>query len=217
MTDFVQIFVEGDTDVKFIADYIAHIVPNAEVEVKKSKGTINLNDVPKIIIYGLSGWTDIQNVHTEFKRNTESGGTNLIVFDADSPENEGGFSKRKQEIEDKVKGLSYEIFLFPNNQDDGDLEDLLENIINEINIPIFNCWNEFEKCLQDYASKKIGKKLTTPAQKSKIFVYLETLLGKTNDEKEKIKPSKRDYKNTMHWNLNSEYLSPLKEFLERHL
>lgn len=218
MLKIVQIFVEGDTDVKFIADYIEHIVSNAKIEIKKSKVVnISINDVQKITIQGLDGWTDIQNVRTEFERNTENGGTNLIVFDADSSENDGGFTKRKHEIEKKMKGLSYEIFLFPNNQDDGDLEDLLENIINEINIPIFNCWSEFENCLQEHASKKMGKKLTTPAQKSKIFVYLESLLGKTDNEKKKIKPSNRDYRNTVHWNLNSEYLSPLKEFFERHL
>ncbi|KAA6327694.1 hypothetical protein EZS27_023344, partial [termite gut metagenome] len=62
---------------------------------------------------------------------------NLIIFDADSIENEGGFTKRKQDIGDKMKGLSYEIFLFPNNQGDGALECLPENIINKKNTPIF--------------------------------------------------------------------------------
>jgi len=222
MLNFVYIFVEGDADVKFIADYIGHIVSNVKVVFAKSKtdkgkAEISVNDVHKITIHGLGGWKDIKNVRTEIERNTENSGTNLIIFDADSIENDGGFSKRIQEIEDRMKGLSYEVFLFPNNQDDGAFEDLLEKIINEINTPIFHCWNEFENCLQEYASNKIGKKMTTPAKKSKIYVYLESLVGKTNNEKAKIKDPNRDYKNTAHWNLNADYLSPLKVFLEKNL
>jgi hypothetical protein len=63
----------------------------------------------------------------------------------------------------------------------------------------------------------MGKTLTIPARKSKIYVYLEALLGKTRDEKEKAKDPKRDYKNTDHWNLDADALQPLQEFLKRHL
>ena len=59
--------------------------------------------------------------------------------------------------------------------------------------------------------------LTVPAKKTKIYGYLEALLGASNKEKEKIKDKKRDYKNTKHWNLDSVYLNPLKEFLSKHL
>jgi len=81
------------------------------------------------------------------------------------------------------------------------------------NQPIFDCWNEFEQCLQDCASKKIGKVLTIPAKKTKIYAYLEVLLGETKKEKEKIKERERDYTEEQHWNLDSGFLEPLKQFL----
>ena len=36
-------------------------------------------------------------------------------------------------------------------------------------------------------------------------------------QKEQIKEKKRDYENTKHWNLDAEYLEPLKGFLENNL
>ena len=55
--------------------------------------------------------------------------------------------------------------------------------------------------------------LTIPAKKTKIYAYLETLLGKSRSQKKLIKDANRNYKNTQHWNLDAEYLEPLKEFL----
>ena len=59
--------------------------------------------------------------------------------------------------------------------------------------------------------------LTIPAQKTKIYAYLETLLGKSRSQKKLIKDANRNYKNTQHWNLDAEYLEPLKEFLQKWL
>ncbi|KAA6327693.1 hypothetical protein EZS27_023343 [termite gut metagenome] len=87
MANFVQIFVEGDGDVKFISDYIAHIVPGATVKILKGKvAHISMDDVPEIKVQGLNGWTDIQHVHNQFIQNTANNGVNLIIFDADSIE-----------------------------------------------------------------------------------------------------------------------------------
>lgn len=59
--------------------------------------------------------------------------------------------------------------------------------------------------------------LTTPAKKTKIYGYLEALLGDTKSQKELIKEAKRNYEETLHWNLDAAYLNPLKDFLTRHL
>ena len=59
--------------------------------------------------------------------------------------------------------------------------------------------------------------LTTPAKKTKIYGYLEALLGESKSQKELIKEANRNYDNTQHWNLDAEYLEPLKEFLNNNL
>jgi hypothetical protein len=203
----IRIFVEGDADVKFLKDYLSYIAPSFEISQET--------------IINTGGWTNIdsqkekgENIQNEMKKNTDNDGINLIVFDADKD-----FINRKQELETwKSKyNLVFELFLFPNNQNVGALEDLLERIIIDNNQPIFNCWDRFETCIQESASEIMGKKLTTPAKKTKIYAYLEVLLGETRKEKDKIKDPKRDYKNKEHWNLDSESLVPLKEFLLKYI
>jgi len=211
MANCMRIFVEGDGDAKFISDYISHIKPNVKVVVNKEP-EISDNKNPIVVIQSVRGWTNIKNLEQTFTKYKDRNDNVLIIFDADTESNCGGFDRRKKDIEGY--GLTLDgIFLFPNNKNDGALEDLLENIINQTNKSIFDCWNKFENCLQEYASKEITKKLTVPAKKSKIYVYLEVLLGKA----EKIKDPYREYKATEHWNLDAEYLLPLKNFLEKYL
>lgn len=51
------------------------------------------------------------------------------------------------------------------------------------------------------------------SKNTKIYGYLETLLGETKSQKELIKEANRNYENPQHWNLDDEYLEPLKKFL----
>ena len=207
MATTLKIFVEGIADVKFLGDYISYIAPSFGI-VKET-------------IIDTGGWTNIdsqkekgESIQNQMKQNTDNGGINLVIFDADKD-----FNARKQEIEIwKTKyNLTFDLFLLPNNQDIGALEDLLEEIITDNNQLIFDCWEGFENCLQNNTSKIIGKDLTIPAKKTKIYAYLEVLLGTTKKEKEKIKERERDYKNNGHWNLDSEYLIPLKYFLLKYI
>jgi hypothetical protein len=216
----IRIFVEGIADVKFMTDYISHIVYGATVDIyKKSEGKVAHITMPEnkeIEINSLDGWTNLQNRHNELKKNSKT----LLIFDADKSDNNGGgYTERKTAIENILHGfdLTCPLFLFPNNQDDGALEDLLEQIIPIGNRPILNCWNAYERCLQSKSIDGRVKPLTTPARKTKIYGYLEALLDATNEDKKKIKESNREYLNADHWNLNVEYLNPLKEFLLQHL
>jgi len=70
-----------------------------------------------------------------------------------------------------------------------------------------------------WLAEKIVKQDTSsidaPAKKTKIYAYLETLLGKSRSQKKLIKDANRNYENTEHWNLDAKYLEPLKEFMEK--
>ena len=55
------------------------------------------------------------------------------------------------------------------------------------------------------------------AKSIKIYGYLEALLGETKSQKELIKEANRNYKNPQHWNLDLEYLKPMKVFLNDNL
>jgi hypothetical protein len=118
---------------------------------------------------------------------------------------------------DQVKAelnIDFNLFLFPNNKNDGTLETMLESCINPEHAGIMECWESMEKCVN-------GKgKYTIPADKSKIYVYLECLHGISNKEKEKIKDPNRDFTMTDKWRIDytdNPFLKELKIFLDVYL
>ena len=205
-----RIFVEGDADKKFLSDYYHHLfherVPQYSIN--------HTGDLKGDKTGGYKKLSDEINIR-EMRINTDQGGVNLVIFDADKD-----IEARRKDLE-AVKEqchVEFELFLLPNNKDAGALEDLLENIINPNNRPILDCWEDYEKELVKLdIPGRTPPPLTTPAKKTKIYGYLEALLGTTKRDKELIKEKERNYENTQHWNLDAEYLEPLKEFLNEHL
>lgn len=202
MKDIYTIYVEGIADVTFIRQYVHHIMGEL---------------IPDERILKLDGWTNLKGFtwQQRMKTNTANGGINLVIIDADDD-----IDARRSDILawKEQYGLDFELFLLPNNQDAGALEDLLENIINPNNRPILDCWEDYEKELvQLDIPDRTPPPLTTPAKKTKIYGYLEALLGESKSQKELIKEVNRNYENAQHWNLDAEYLEPLKEFLDRNI
>ena len=197
-----NIFVEGVADARFIKQYIEHLFGYVV-------------DDERLVI--LKGWDNLKTEATALRMHSMSanGGVNLVIVDADKD-----FMARKDEIEKwrQASIVQFELFLLPNNHDVGSLEDLLENIINPNNRPIFDCWEHYEQELvQIDIPGRTPPPLTTPAKKTKIYGYLEALLGETKSQKELIKEANRNYENPQHWNLDAEYLDPLKAFLENNI
>lgn len=197
------IFVEGTTDERLIRQYCTKLqkenLISAELDIE---------------VLSVNGWTTIDSDKGEsfvniLKRNSE--GVNLLIFDADAnPE-----SRRLEILDWKQKySIDFELFLFPDNKDAGAVETLLENIINPDNQCVIDCWHQYEKQLSKQTiSWKSPQAPTCPSEKSKIYGYLEALVGTTKSEKDKIKDANRDFLNTDHWNLDAEGLEPLMEFL----
>ena len=200
MKDRFHIIVEGIADLVFFEQYYQHLFGEP---------------APEGFIFKTDGKDNLHKFVNKMSSMTANDGVNLVIFDADKDID----SRRKELLEWKENaGVSFELFLLPNNKDKGALEDLLENIINPNNQPIFNCWEDYEKELVKLEIPgRTPPPLTTPAKKTKIYGYLEALLGETKSEKEQIKESNRNYDNTMHWNLDAEYLEPLKECLDKNL
>ena len=203
-----QIIVEGDADKKFFEDYYHHIFGE-----KAPKDSITHP--------GKDGDTGgYQKLKSEdaigaMRQNTDLGGINLVIFDAD----EDAEARRKELLAIKDEyDVDFKLFLLPNDKDAGALEDLLERIINPNNQPVMDCWQTYEGELGKVRiPTKTPPTLTIPAKKTKIYAYLETLLGKSRSQKKLIKDANRNYENTQHWNLDAEYLEPLKEFMIKYL
>lgn len=202
MKDLYRIFVEGDADKRFIAQLLESI--------------FNEN-IPSGNIIPTHGYTNLIAVDkertfiNEMQRTTADGGINLVVFDADS-----NCETRRRELSDweRRSEVNFELFLFPDNSNSGELEDLLRQIINPVNQPVMECWDKYEDSLKAINLPwKDGIPLTIPAKKTRIYAYLEALLGSSRSEKEKIKEAKRDYLNKNHWDLNAQALHNLIDFL----
>lgn len=195
----VIIIVEGVADIRFVQDYISLLFGE------------DLKEKSEILSAG--GWTKLDSDSAfvqQLNQNSDNGGVNLIIFDADAD-----CKARRKEILDwkESNNLDFELFLFPNDTDPGALENLLERIINQKNAPIFDCWEKYEICLGFIRIEGRSEPLTRPAIKTKIYGYLEALLGESLKQKEQIKERERNYKNPDHWNLEAEAITPLREFL----
>ncbi|WRE85886.1 hypothetical protein KVC55_01855 [Helicobacter pylori] len=191
----ILIFVEGPSDKVFLEVYLYFLedIPIKNFKVQNIKGKDNLS---KRLL--------------EIKKYDKT----LIIFDADKDYESNKkeilkvVSKTKQTISEE------QIFLFPNNQDDGDLETLLLEIAK---------YDEFLKCFEGYLECIKNKEHYKPIKnirKNMLYAYLEALglenLTKT-DGKDKIKEKhKEEYeklKEVIDFSLNS--LIPLKIFLEQ--
>lgn len=200
MKSLFTIYVEGIADVVFFKQYIHHLL-----------GV----EVPENSIVKLDGWTNLKGTawQQRMKTMTDNGGTNIVIIDADKDidARRSDILKWKQD-----NSLEFELFLLPNDKDAGALEDLLENIINANNKPIFECWEGYEKELVELdIPGRTPPPLTTPAKKTKIYGYLEAYHGETKREKELIKEANRNYADPKLWNLDAEYLGALKGFINK--
>ena len=202
------IIVEGDADKKFFENYYHHLfhekAPAGSImHPGKNNTTGGYQKLRK------------EDAINALKQNTDAGGKNLVIFDAD----DDCEARRKELLAIQEEfGVEFELFLLPNNKDAGELEDMLEQIINPDNQPVMDCWATYEDELEKVRiPTKNPPTLTIPAKKTKIYAYLETLLGKSRSQKKLIKDPYRNYENTQHWNLNAEYLEQLKEFLNNNI
>ncbi|EMG81037.1 DUF3226 domain-containing protein [Helicobacter pylori] len=212
----ILIFVEGPSDKVFLEVYLYFL---EDFPIKNFK------------VKDVTGKDNLSNRLLEIEKYDKT----LIIFDADikkeSQESDAGFDNKLKHIREKFqeKGIDFpkeQIFLFPNNQDDGDLETLLFKIAKH---------DEFLKCFEGYLECIKSKEHYKPIKdirKNMLYAYLELFkLEKffqyswdTNNKKEekiiiddkgKIKEKhKEEYEKLKEAiDFNSNFLIPLKNFL----
>ncbi len=213
MSKKILIYTEGKSDRNFLGWYLSFLKYKDHFDIFDIEGKDKLisdeflEKIDKIL----------KNKHQTYKQV-------CIIFDADkkeSQESDAGFDNKLKHIckELKEKGIDFsreQIFLFPNNQDDGDLETLLLEIAKH---------DEFLKCFEGYLECIKSKEHYKPIKnirKTKWYAYLEAL-GLENLTKIDIFDNESKIKNKHEENyrklkemvdFNSESLIPLKIFLE---
>lgn len=126
MTDKTLIVVEGNEDENFLKSYIKDLgYPDESFRFLSIKGKDKLEASESIIEDALNRGSKV-----------------LIIFDADLD-----YQKSRANIENTLKGLGVSIFLFPDDNSSGTLENLLEKIINSEHERIFACFEEYKQCI----------------------------------------------------------------------
>jgi len=120
----------------------------------------------------------------------------LIILDADED-----YAENRKKTEEILGGLNVPLFLFPDNQSEGALENLLEQIIIPKHKGIFGCFEDYIECM-----KKKG--YIRPHMKEKIYAY-EQEVGALKEKEKRFDPQ--------YWDFDNSALEPLKEFLTKHI
>lgn len=170
-----------------------------------------------------AGYTNLLNTSCPYvekmRANTDAGGKNLVVFDADTTKNDGGFDKRRKELlsrRDQL-GMDFDLFLWPDNSSDGDVEVLMERIARRDLYPqVFDCFEKYERCISTCKNENGEPFYAVPNLKNKLHTYFTSLpISKT--KKDKFGHGAWLWEDENIWNLNSDALTPIKSFLSRYL
>lgn len=195
-------------------------------EAEFLRAILNRLDIP-VEAYSLkptNGYTNLMdsdnaaNINA-MRVNTDVGEKNLVVFDADSVNNNGGLEKRRDQLLQKKEelGLEFELFLWPDNSNDGDVEILMESIARKDFYPeFFDCFGKYECCISRRKDDDGKQFYSTPNRKGKLHTYFTSLpISKT--KKDKVGSGLWQWNNPEIWDLDSDSLTPIKEFLKKHL
>ena len=167
-------------------------------------------DIDKIDFVHEDGKDNIRLDKNKFLEAQIENKNNIILFDADKE----GLTKAMLDkfLADNPE-IQAEYFLFPNNEEDGNVETLLEKILlkNRYN-GFFGCFNDYEMCIKGQKDDDGNALYSTPNLKGKLYTFFTSLHLSKNKMKE-VKRGNWLFNETGYWDFDSPYLEPLKVFL----
>ncbi len=201
----IKIFCEGVTDQVFIADCLElffEIATKRNYDKKTKKWEILFNEVSEIVeVKGCDNLKEKIYIDKMID-NSEIGGINLVVFDADKPGNgNNGRENAIKKLEAIQEEATFNFFLWPNDTSNGEIEDLLRKLVPSDKELIFKCFENQVECLENTSIEN----LKLPTIKEQLNFYLYTVNQEPGERN-------RDYKNKSFWNLDFEQNEDLKKF-----
>lgn len=183
----INIFVEGKHDKEFLEQYL------------KFLGYLNIN------VVSCGGNNLNKNIISKIQEYKDNDEKILLIFDADD---DFGLTLERLKKESQDLLSDEDIFLFPNNFQNGELETLLFNIAKEPQI--HECFKKYKKCIENYILD-YGKNIH---KKSSRYAYFEALGVSLSDDK--TEKTQREQKYIEIFDFSSRHLNFLKIFLEKH-
>ncbi|AZQ61722.1 hypothetical protein EI427_05580 [Flammeovirga pectinis] len=194
------IYLEGDADIRFLEDFVAYHFPDKKEQVS---------------FINVGGKTSLPSKKKDLEEDSFNDRKSIVIFDADDESKpNGGKEASLTYLQNELEKIDIshieneDIFLFPNHNEEGDLETLLEQLIPEGKRNVLACFSEYQTCLSSIRDSYTPP-LNVPDNKIKMYAY-GSLLGAKGSE------TARFYL-TNHWDLDAEYAKPLYDFLEKYL
>ncbi|MBS5875897.1 MAG: hypothetical protein KIC78_06960 [Prevotella sp.] len=149
----------------------------------------------------------------------ENGEQVIVLADADTIAKGYGYAKRKAEIDNGMAAhaLSFSYFLYPDNQNDGDVEVLMEKAArHDLHSKFFDCFEDYEKCVSGVKDESGEQKYNVPNLRGKLHTYMsaQKLPGKL---RKRFGLGDWLFYNKDYWNLDVDALQPLKDFLDENI
>ena len=169
------------------------------------------------VVNAVNGWSNLcepANVML-MQTNSQEGGKNLVIFDADSQENGGGHALRLKTLKEKLAAydLQAEIFLWPDNQSDGTVESLMLDVARkDLHAEFFDCYGDYEACLRGVKDADGSLTYHCPDLKAKAFAYISSM-KLSNNHRKHLGRGDWQFDNPDYWDLGSEKLEAIKAFL----
>jgi hypothetical protein len=165
----------------------------------------------EVELIGTDGYTNIEKYATQLERYSTIGDKNLVIFDADYKFTNGGFVQRNGYLQSlKTKyNIQFDLFLYPDNQNDGLFEDLLEQITTSQHNCLLQCFGGYQNCI---SSNNNAGQYQLPIQKTKMYAYIDTMT-KTQAQKAAFTKGDWFFDNPDYWDFYHSALDPLKNFL----
>ncbi|SFV67866.1 hypothetical protein MNB_SV-3-1335 [hydrothermal vent metagenome] len=163
----VYIIVEGQTDKELVKNILAPKLEKTDFE-----------------FLGLKGIDSVKKTIENLEELGLSQNSYFAIVDADS-----SFDARNREMEALTKTNQVPFYIFPNHQDDGDLETLLLSHIDEEN-KVIKCFDTYAACVGKYIDNKAKLYAYTTLEYNKRpeqYIQDLTLGNNFDDLKQKLK------------------------------
>ena len=222
-----NIFVEGNDDHDLIVALLQDLKSVSPDLTKKNKRPTTYWELQpsgdKLVVLATNGWTQLIDSAPLFQQARDSGGRNLIVFDADYDEPNypnGGHINRTTVIRAAVAPFdaSPELFLFPRPGQDGNLETLLLQLTQPAHQRVLDCYDGYETCLSRFLNATGEPYYNAPSNKRRIYDYVNVMpMSPELWQRHHEKGGQKIFENADWWNLTAPAIQPLRDFLDRHI
>jgi hypothetical protein len=220
----IKIYVEGKGDLFFLSHFINHFYSyQFKIDTKTISAIydsvnlrISIHTFTPLSGDGGINSHKIQGIIKEIvTSNIPIGIESILLIDADTPNHmnpKGGFNNRNAYLSEALKGTDVSYFIIPDNSSDGNLEDLVHNIISITGKQFYSCLCGYIDCLKtikDNIPKGIIE--LKDFNKTKLDWYTYIMLGK----EDKRKSAERNYSESGLWELTEEKMPQLKVFFDK--